>query len=124
VASVRVLLVVVEPRFREVLARMLAASGFEVRAAADLASAQAVLEESRSDAVVLVFPMPGQDGPAAVRALADFAPVLAVVHTRARDLVDALRAAGAAECLDYLQTDGLAASIRKTAGGDAGRTDA
>jgi two-component system OmpR family response regulator len=77
-----------EPDLTEVLAQVLVYDGWEVRTAADGASALAVAREFRPDAVVLDVMLPDFDGFEVLRRLRAEEPGLCVLFLTARDAVE------------------------------------
>ncbi|MFG2561462.1 response regulator transcription factor [Streptomyces sp. NPDC048496] len=85
---VRVLVVDDEPDLTEVLAGALAGEGWQVRTAADGASALATAREFRPDAVVLDWMLPDMDGLRVLRELRREAREVCVLFLTARDAVE------------------------------------
>jgi len=120
--ALRVLLVEDNDVFRQALELLLARQpGIEVVGA--VAEGTAVVDACRElgpDVVVMDFRLPGMDGVEATRAVRAAFPAIAVVCLTAsaspREL-EALRAAGAVECLRKDQElDEIVAAIRRAAG--------
>jgi two-component system, OmpR family, response regulator len=87
-SPVRVLVVDDEPDLTEVLTGALRYEGWEVRAAADGASAVARAAEFQPDAVVLDWMLPDTDGPQVLHALRGAQPHVCVLFLTARDTVE------------------------------------
>ncbi|MFC4908150.1 response regulator transcription factor [Actinomadura gamaensis] len=87
-SAVRVLVVDDEPDLTDVLGRVLAQEGWEVRTAADGAGAIAAAREFRPDAVVLDIMLPDIDGLSVLRELRAAAPEVCVLFLTARDAVE------------------------------------
>jgi two-component system, OmpR family, response regulator len=87
-SPVRVLVVDDEPDLTEVLTGALRYEGWEVRAAADGASAVARAAEFQPDAVVLDWMLPDTDGPQVLHALRGSQPHVCVLFLTARDTVE------------------------------------
>lgn len=85
---VRILVVDDEPDVTDVLAAVLTAEGWQVRTAADGASALECAREFRPDAVVLDWMLPDLDGLQVLRALRREAPRVCVLFLTARDAVE------------------------------------
>ncbi|WP_406423708.1 response regulator transcription factor [Streptomyces sp. NBC_00842] len=85
---VRVLVVDDEPDLTEVLAGALSGEGWQVRTAADGASALATAREFRPDAVVLDWMLPDLDGLRVLRELRREAREVCVLFLTARDAVE------------------------------------
>ncbi|RFU37863.1 DNA-binding response regulator [Actinomadura logoneensis] len=85
---VRVLVVDDEPDLTDVLGRVLAQEGWQVRTAADGAGAIAVAREFRPDAVVLDVMLPDIDGLSVLRELRAASPEVCVLFLTARDAVE------------------------------------
>ncbi|MCX4553991.1 response regulator transcription factor [Streptomyces sp. NBC_01387] len=85
---VRVLVVDDEPDLTEVLAGVLAGEGWQVRTAADGASALATARDFRPDAVVLDWMLPDLDGLQVLRELRQEARSVCVLFLTARDAVE------------------------------------
>ncbi|WP_413759880.1 response regulator transcription factor [Streptomyces sp. MMBL 11-3] len=85
---VRVLVVDDEPDVTEVLAGVMTGEGWQVRTAADGATALATARDFRPDAVVLDWMLPDMDGLRVLRALRREAPTLCVLFLTARDAVE------------------------------------
>ncbi|MFC5182604.1 response regulator transcription factor [Actinomadura harenae] len=87
-SPVRVLVVDDEPDLTDVLGRVLAQEGWQVRTAADGAGAIAAAREFRPDAVVLDIMLPDIDGLSVLRELRAAAPEVCVLFLTARDAVE------------------------------------
>ncbi|WP_026413203.1 response regulator transcription factor [Actinomadura oligospora] len=87
-SPVRVLVVDDEPDLTDVLGRVLAQEGWQVRTAADGAGAIAVAREFRPDAVVLDIMLPDIDGLRVLRELRAASPEVCVLFLTARDAVE------------------------------------
>ncbi|MCP2343802.1 response regulator transcription factor [Actinomadura rupiterrae] len=87
-SAVRVLVVDDEPDLTDVLGRVLAQEGWEVRTAGDGAGAVAAAREFRPDAVVLDIMLPDVDGLSVLRELRAAAPEVCVLFLTARDAVE------------------------------------
>ncbi|MEU1494887.1 response regulator transcription factor [Streptomyces sp. NPDC005776] len=85
---VRVLVVDDEPDVTDVLSGVMTAEGWQVRTAADAASALATARDFRPDAVVLDWMLPDLDGLQVLRALRREAPRVCVLFLTARDAVE------------------------------------
>lgn len=85
---VRVLVVDDEPDVTDVLAGVMAREGWQVRTAADGATALATACDFRPDAVVLDWMLPDLDGLQVLRALRRDAPGVCVLFLTARDAVE------------------------------------
>ncbi|WP_330310594.1 response regulator transcription factor [Streptomyces sp. NBC_00523] len=85
---VRVLVVDDEPDVTDVLSGVMTAEGWQVRTAADGASALATARDFRPDAVVLDWMLPDLDGLQVLRALRREAPRVCVLFLTARDAVE------------------------------------
>jgi two-component system OmpR family response regulator len=85
---VRVLVVDDEPDVTEVLAGVMTSEGWQVRTAADGASALAAARDFHPDAVVLDWMLPDMDGLRVLRALRRAEPTLCVLFLTARDAVE------------------------------------
>ncbi|TQK50714.1 two-component system OmpR family response regulator [Streptomyces sp. SLBN-118] len=85
---VRILVVDDEPDVTDVLAGVMAGEGWQVRTAADGASALATARDFRPDAVVLDWMLPDFDGLQVLRALRREAPRVCVLFLTARDAVE------------------------------------
>ncbi|MFI6646981.1 response regulator transcription factor [Streptomyces sp. NPDC050529] len=85
---VRVLVVDDEPDVTDVLSGVMTAEGWQVRTAADGASALATARDFRPDAVVLDWMLPDLDGLHVLRALRREAPRVCVLFLTARDAVE------------------------------------
>ncbi|MEW1893609.1 response regulator transcription factor [Streptomyces sp. NPDC085659] len=85
---VRVLVVDDEPDVTDVLSGAMTAEGWQVRTAADGASALATARDFRPDAVVLDWMLPDLDGLQVLRALRREAPRVCVLFLTARDAVE------------------------------------
>ncbi|MEV0093782.1 response regulator transcription factor [Streptomyces sp. NPDC050738] len=85
---VRVLVVDDEPDVTDVLAGVMTGEGWQVRCAADGASALATARDFRPDAVVLDWMLPDLDGLQVLRALRREAPRVCVLFLTARDAVE------------------------------------
>ncbi|MEU6013834.1 response regulator transcription factor [Streptomyces sp. NPDC047515] len=85
---VRVLVVDDEPDVTDVLAGVMTGEGWQVRTAADGATALAAARAFRPDAVVLDWMLPDLDGLQVLRALRREAPSVCVLFLTARDAVE------------------------------------
>ncbi|MFE9817010.1 response regulator transcription factor [Streptomyces sp. NBC_00236] len=85
---VRVLVVDDEPDVTDVLSGVMTAEGWQVRTAADGASALATARDFRPDAVVLDWMLPDLDGLQVLRVLRREAPRVCVLFLTARDAVE------------------------------------
>ncbi|MFJ2651602.1 response regulator transcription factor [Streptomyces sp. NPDC087420] len=85
---VRILVVDDEPDVTDVLAGVLSGEGWQVRTAADGATALAVARDFRPDAVVLDWMLPDLDGLRVLRALRHGEPSVCVLFLTARDAVE------------------------------------
>ncbi|MGH4032053.1 response regulator transcription factor [Actinomycetota bacterium Odt1-20B] len=85
---VRILVVDDEPDVTDVLAGAVAGEGWQVRTAADGATALAAARGFRPDAVVLDWMLPDLDGLQVLRALRREAPTVCVLFLTARDAVE------------------------------------
>jgi NarL family two-component system response regulator LiaR len=119
---IRILLVEDNDVFREALELLLGLrSDVEIVAAVgDGAEAVPACREHRPDVVLMDYRLPGLDGVQATRALRDACPASAVIVLSAsanvREL-EALREAGAVECLSKAQDlDQIVAAIHRAAG--------
>ncbi|MFF2408801.1 response regulator transcription factor [Streptomyces sp. NPDC058092] len=86
--SVRVLVVDDEPDVTDVLAGVMTSEGWQVRTAADGATALVTARDFRPDAVVLDWMLPDLDGLQILRALRREAPSVCVLFLTARDAVE------------------------------------
>ncbi|MDX3855531.1 response regulator transcription factor [Streptomyces sp. AK02-01A] len=85
---VRILVVDDEPDVTDVLAGAMTGEGWQVRTAADGATALATARAFRPDAVVLDWMLPDMDGMRVLRALRREAPRVCVLFLTARDAVE------------------------------------
>jgi two-component system, OmpR family, response regulator MprA len=83
----RILVVDDDPPLRRMLARTLAAEGYEVSVAADGGAALAEAERAAPDVIVLDVAMPGLDGLAVARRLRDKGDPTPILMLTARDAV-------------------------------------
>jgi two-component system response regulator MprA len=102
VAEATILVVDDDPPIRRMLARSLAAEGYEVGSSADGGSALAAVERSVPDLVVLDVSMPGIDGLSVCRRLRDKGLRLPILLLTARDAVPDRVAGLDAGADDYL----------------------
>jgi DNA-binding NtrC family response regulator len=86
--SISVLLVDDDSAFRKILARELAAMGFEVESAGDGAAALSRLKERDFDVVLLDVKMPGMDGVEALPAIKSESPLSEVIMLTGQGTVD------------------------------------
>ncbi|MFD7898621.1 response regulator transcription factor [Streptomyces sp. NPDC059743] len=87
-SAVRVMVVDDSPDLTEVLCSALAAQGFRVESAADGATAEAVAQNFRPDAVVLDVMLPDLDGLTVLGRIRAFLPDVCVLFLTARDAVE------------------------------------
>ncbi|MEV5571644.1 response regulator transcription factor [Spirillospora sp. NPDC052269] len=87
-SPVRVLVVDDEPDLTDVLGRVLAQEGWQVRTAADGAGAIGIARDFRPDAVVLDIMLPDIDGLSVLRELRAASPEVCVLFLTARDAVE------------------------------------
>ncbi|HEX6020867.1 MAG TPA: response regulator transcription factor [Solirubrobacter sp.] len=110
------LLVDDDPPIRRMLARTLAAEGYDVQSAADGGAALAAVERSMPDAIVLDVTMPGMDGLAVTRRLRAKGLRVPILLLTARDAVHERVAGLDAGADDYLvkpfDTEELSARVR------------
>ncbi|GAB7081683.1 response regulator [Megalodesulfovibrio paquesii] len=97
--AIRVLIVDDEERFRETLARLLRAKGFQATTAAGALEALALLEQETFQVALLDVKMPGMGGLEALEAMKRLAPameVLALTGHASMDVAAAMLERGAA----------------------------
>lgn len=92
-----ILIVDDEAPVRATIGRALAELGYRVREAASGHEALDEIEEERPDLVILDYVMPGMDGAATARAIAEIAPDLPVIFSTGHGALRALRDAAGDE---------------------------
>lgn len=92
-----ILIVDDEAPVRAMIGRALAELGYRVREAASGHEALDEIEEERPDLVILDYLMPGMDGAATARAIAEIAPDLPVIFSTGHGALRALRDAAGDE---------------------------